>query len=114
MKTLKLLFVVVLVSFVSSCKSQTTVTRYPRAGMVVKTVDSPNLVIYKKSPYYFSNGIWYVKRDDVYIVSLPPEGIYVTSLPSGHKIIRRRGGPYYYYNGIYYRKSGHKYIVVTL
>jgi len=72
------------------------------------------VVYVNASPYYYSDGTYYVKKSDsVYVTVPPPTGAEITSLPDGTVPIQFDGTTYSYYLGTFYLKSGNQYQVAT-
>ena len=84
---------------------------YPRPvvyPVVVAPVPLPRYyvpVYYAGNPYYYSNGVFYVKveNSEGYKVVLPPVGTIVPSLPNGAKETVIDGKIYYEYEDVIYK-----------
>lgn len=78
----------------------------PRWGTAVRVVPTGATVItYKRTPYYFSNGVYYSKRGADYVVVRPVRGIRLRVLPVGYRTIIVGPATYYYYYGTFYQKT---------
>lgn len=64
-------------------------------------------VFYAGNPYYYSNGVFYVKveNSEGYKVVLPPVGTLVPSLPKGAKETVIDGNVYYEYEDVIYKRA---------
>ena len=111
-----LIYVIVFSLGLAVTQAQTTVIKktYPRKGTVVTTIHRPNVVVHKKTNYYFSDGVWYTARGKQYVVTNAPIGIKVRRLPRTRAIIKRNGVKYYKYRGVWYTKTGRYYTVVNV
>jgi hypothetical protein len=69
------------------------VRRLPRRAVVIR---------YRKVPYYYHGGVFYMSRNGVYVRTAPPVGIRVAALPAGY--VRVVVGPrvFFYAEGIFY------------
>ena len=115
MRLLKIFILLSLLTCLSiSCVSTTRYTVTPRRSVVVTKIHNPSVIIYKNTRYYYSKGHWYTKNRKGYIVTNPPNGLVITTLPKGYRTVTIKKQKYYTYNGIYYRKNGKKYIVVNV
>ncbi len=61
--------------------------------------------------YYYSSGVYYLPRDDKYVVVPPPTGAAIRALPTGYTTINMGDIPYYYYQGTYYVSDYSGYVV---
>lgn len=130
-----LIFIAVLVLFVSANESyaqnskrkekkKTTVVINTPRGKVVYVNPSPKVkaerilpkstvtLKHKGTSFYFYHGQYYRYINGYYIVSIPPAGICITTLPTGHTRLMVAGKPYFYYQGAYYIQKGRSYEVV--
>ncbi len=57
---------------------------------------------FRSTNYFFQRGVWYRPSGSRFIVSIPPVGIVIPTLPPFYSTIWARGIPYYYANDIYY------------
>ncbi len=95
--------------------AQTKVVRtYPKLGTVVSTIHKPNVVVHKKTRFYFADGIWYKARGKKYIVATAPVGVKVRRLPNARKVVVINGKRLYKYRGVLYKKTGRNFVVVTV
>lgn len=80
----------------------------PRWGAAVRVVPTGATVItYKRTPYYFSKGVYYTKRGADYVVVRPVRGVRLRVLPVGYRTVLVGSATYYYYYGTFYQKSTH-------
>jgi len=116
MKSLKtILIIVALVGSMTVAHAQRTVVRtYPAYGTVVTTINRPHLVIHKNKSFYYADGIWYKARGRRYVVCAAPNGVKVSVLPRGSKVVYVNGRRLYQYRGIWYKRTGRYYRVVTV
>ena len=114
MKNVKhILLTVALIGGMVFASAQRTVVRvYPRHGTVVTTLNSPRVVVHKRTNFYFADGVWYRARGRKYVVCAAPVGVKVRTLPRGNTIAVVNGRKLYRYKGIWYRKSGRNFVVV--
>lgn len=78
----------------------------PRWGTTVRVVPTGATVIkYKRTPYYFHNGVYYNRRGADYVVVRPARGLHVRVLPVGYRTVVVGPAHYYYYYGTYYTKA---------
>ena len=70
-----------------------------------KTLDSAG------TTYYYSSGVYYLPRDDKYVVVAPPSGAAIRALSPGYTTINVGNIPYYYYQGTYYVSDYSGYVV---
>ena len=78
-----------------------------RAGVVVAALPAYYTVAYYgRVPYYFSNGVYYVKveNSEEYKVVLPPKGTIVPELPDGAVKNKIDGTVYFEFQGVLYKK----------
>ena len=77
----------------------------PRWGSVVSALPKGAVVIKSRAhPYYFHNGIYYMRRNNRYVVVRPDAGIRIRVLPVGYRRIIIGPRNYYYYYGTFYSK----------
>jgi Family of unknown function (DUF6515) len=62
--------------------------------------------------YYYSEGIYYQRMSDRYVVVAAPVGAVVTTLPQGYQPVIIDGVPYYIINGVTYMYTPYGYQVV--
>ncbi|WP_421812227.1 DUF6515 family protein [Flagellimonas sp.] len=72
------------------------------------------MIAYKKTNYYYADGVWYKTRGRKYVVAATPRGIRVRTLPRGSKVVYRNGRRLYQYRGVWYKKRGRHYVVVNV
>jgi len=78
----------------------------PRYGATVRVVPTGATVIkYRRTPYYFHNGIYYSRRGADYVVVRPVRGVRVRVLPVGYRTVVVGPASYYYYYGTFYTKA---------
>ncbi len=86
---------------------------YPHHGVFVRTIPRNYVTIrYGRVPYYYGDGVFYRHVGISYIVSAPPIGFVVTSLPD-YQVVAINGDTYFVYNGVYYRQVPTGYEVVS-
>ena len=80
------------------------VKNHPRAKqkVIVTLPVHHKKVMYKGTPYYVHNGVWYKYGSDGYTVIRAPRGARLTVLPDGHRTVVIAGIKYFYYYGTYY------------
>ncbi len=68
---------------------------------------------YRNHDYFYQRGAWYRPSGSRFIVTIPPFGIVVPSLPPFYATIWSHGTPYYYANDVYYtwRSNRNGYVV---
>ena len=66
---------------------------------------------YKKTPYFYSRGVFYRPGPSGYIVVKAPIGAIVVSLPVGNQRIWVDGSSYYVYGGIFYKRVPKGFVV---
>lgn len=109
-----LVVTVALLGAVFATNAQATVVQvYPRHGTTVTTLRKPKAIVYQKSRYYFSDGIWYRAKDKKYVVCAAPVGIRVIRLPRGARVVYINGRRLYKYRNVWYRRVGWCYVVIT-
>ncbi|MEN1785822.1 MAG: DUF6515 family protein [Bacteroidota bacterium] len=116
MKTCKnLLLIVAFIGIFNLLQAQRTVVRtYPKQGTVVTVVQNPKRFVFKKTNFFFADGIWYRAQGRKYVVVQAPTGIQVRKLPRGNKIALVNGRKLYHYKGIWYKKTGRHFVVVNV
>ena len=64
--------------------------------------------------YWLSDGVYYRKKGERYIVVEAPKGAKMRHLPNGAVLVKRNGKQYFRHAGVYYRwaPSSNEYIVV--
>jgi hypothetical protein len=78
----------------------------PRWGAKVRVVPAGAVVVkYKRTPYYFHNGVYYNRIGSDYVVVRPVRGVRVRVLPVGYRTIVVGPASYYYYYGTFYTKA---------
>ena len=76
---------------------------YPKRGHAVKELPHNYRVFnYRRSNYYFHDGIWYQPARIGFTIILPPVGLVLPLLPPFYTTIWVSGTPYYYADGVYY------------
>jgi hypothetical protein len=76
---------------------------YPARGHYVSSLPrSYHTVYHRRSPYYFSGGVWYRPFGRHFTVIAPPIGLIVPILPPFYTTLWLGGIPYYYANETYY------------
>ena len=70
-------------------------------------------VIFRNVNYYPVRGVYYVRRNGVYIRRLPPPGFRVAALTGTLVRLSVRGNPYVYSEGVFYRETGNEYELVA-
>ena len=81
-------------------------SKQPRRGAQVTSLPKKTTVIvHSNQSYHYKNGIYYRPVNGSYVVTAPPRGIRVTTLPPNPYRIMVLGQPYYYYYGTYYVSS---------
>ena len=76
---------------------------YPSTGIRLRSLPQRHYSIrYRDRPYFYSQGIWYLRDGIHFSVTLPPLGIVVPILPAFYTTLWVRGVPYYYANDVYY------------
>lgn len=68
--------------------------------------------IHDDETFYFSEGVYYKKQPQGYVIVKPRAGFRVAALPRGYKVVRDRGATFYSSNNVRYRKVGEFFIVV--
>jgi Family of unknown function (DUF6515) len=62
--------------------------------------------------FYFSEGRYYQKGANAYVIVKPRSGFRVAALPRGYRIVREGRATYYTFNNIRYRKVNGFFVVV--
>lgn len=62
--------------------------------------------------FYYSEGVYYKKRSQGFVIAKPRVGFRVAALPRGHRIIRDGKATFYNFNNVRYRKVDGFFIVV--
>lgn len=78
-------------------------TYYQRPGYVVHSL--PRLAISLSLgalSFYYADGLYYRHHDSGFIVTVPPVGLVVHTLPVGYTVFVHSGRTYYYYADVYY------------
>lgn len=76
---------------------------YPRHGHYIDQLPVRRSPIrYRSTDYFFQRGAWYRRSNSRFIVTIPPFGIVIPTLPPFYATIWARGIPYYYANDVYY------------
>ncbi|TXK45700.1 hypothetical protein FVR03_12185 [Pontibacter qinzhouensis] len=94
-------------------------TRYlgmPRWGATVTALPASYITIsFGDSQFFYHNGVYYSRRNGVYVVTRPVRGVRVQVLPVGFRAVPIGPRTYYYYYGTYYLKAAKtdEYIVVN-
>lgn len=89
---------------------------YPSSGFKSRVLPRRHFIIrYHDKPYFYGDGIWYLRTGTHFIVTLPPLGIVVPFLPPFYSTIWISGVPYYYANNVYYvwQPERNGYVVTT-
>ena len=76
---------------------------YHRPGYVIHTL--PRVAVTLSIGgllFYYADGIYYKHASSGFIVSVPPIGLIVTTLPVGYTVFVMSGRTYYYYADVYY------------
>lgn len=77
---------------------------YP-VGFYAPMLPPAHVTIYVNStPYYYAEGVYYVKSGDKYKVEPAPIGAVVSKLPENCSTFEYQGSTYFYYAGSYYLK----------
>lgn len=87
---------------------------YPRHGHYINRLPFRRPPIrYRSHDYFYQRGAWYRPSGSRFIVTIPPIGIVVPTLPPFYATIWSRGIPYYYANDVYYtwRHNRNGYVV---
>ncbi|MCQ2192905.1 MAG: DUF6515 family protein [Paludibacteraceae bacterium] len=87
---------------------------YARGHEVSKhhAVSNSHHISHNNVSYYYKKGVFYKYHNNKYIVSRPPVGVCVASIPNP-RIVVVNHVQYYYYYGVYYRMTPtHQYEVV--
>ena len=87
---------------------------YPRHGHYIDRLPFRRSPIrFRNHDYYYNRGIWYRPSGARFIISIPPIGIIVPTLPPHYATVWVRGMPYYYANDVYYtwRPNRNGYVV---
>jgi Family of unknown function (DUF6515) len=87
---------------------------YPPHGFVVHELP-PGFITIRRSggEFFFSDGVWYSRRDADFRVVAPPVGLAIGVLPPGYSTVWVHGVPYYYANDVYYTQGPDGYAVVA-
>jgi hypothetical protein len=76
---------------------------YPARGHYVSSLPQRYHTVYHhRSPYYFSEGIWYRPFGGHFTIIAPPIGLVIPILPPFYSTLWVGGIPYYYANETYY------------
>jgi hypothetical protein len=76
---------------------------YPAHGHYVSSLPRDyHTAYYHRSPYYFSEGVWYRPYGAYFSVIAPPIGLVIPILPPYYTTLWVGGIPYYYANETYY------------
>jgi len=79
---------------------------YPRPGHSVSSLPrGAHRIEHHRTPYFFSDGIWYRSSGLHFSVILPPAGVVVPVLPRAYTTVWVGTVPYYYAGGVYYTWS---------
>ena len=70
-------------------------------------------VVYRNVNYYPVRGVYYVRRNGVYVRRLPPPGFRVAALTGTLVRLSVRGTPYVYSEGVFYRELNNEYELVA-
>ncbi|MFI3321979.1 MAG: DUF6515 family protein [Rikenellaceae bacterium] len=84
--------------------SRAVVVKYPKIVTVRRLAASPATIRYDDIVLYFSGGKYYRCVDSKFILTLPPVGVRVATIPSTRLTFEYRNRTYYSYNGILYTK----------
>jgi hypothetical protein len=68
--------------------------------------------MYRGSPYYFFDNLWYRSHSAGFIIVAPPFGLVIPFLPSTYDRVVIRNQAYFHSNGIYYSRVDDGYAVV--
>jgi hypothetical protein len=95
------------------------IRHYQRPGYVVRRL--PRLAVTLSLGglfFYYADGLYYRHYNNTYIVTAPPVGLIVTTLPVGYTVFVLGGRTYYYYADVYYvwdtRRSGYRVVEAPL
>ncbi len=70
-------------------------------------------VVYRNVNYYPVRGVYYVRRNGVYVRRLPPRGFRVAALTGTLVRLSVRGTPYVYSEGVFYKEVNNEYELVA-
>lgn len=87
---------------------------YPRHGHYIDRLPFRRPPIrFRNHDYYYQQGIWYRPSGIRFVISAPPIGIIVPTLPPFYATVWVSGIPYYYANDVYYtwRPNRNGYVV---
>ena len=70
-------------------------------------------VVYRNVSYYPVRGVYYVRRNGLYVRRLPPRGFRVAALTGTLVRLSVRGTPYVYSEGVFYREVNNEYELVA-
>lgn len=86
------------------------------AGMVIGSVLTtlPPRHVHVRDDIYYSDGVYYRDASDRYVVVVPPQGIWVDTIPRDHKVVHYQHHDYFKSKGVWYRfdSDRHQYRVI--
>jgi hypothetical protein len=86
---------------------------YPARGYVIGALPRDHrVVVWGRTRFFFSGGVWYRPYGPRFVVVAPPIGLFIPFLPPYYTTIWVGGIPYYYANEVYYAHQGNGYVVI--
>ncbi len=85
---------------------------YPRGELQLALSDGFFSIFLGSSRFYVSEGIYYRRERQGYVVVDPPIGAVIREIPPYSRVMVINGVPYYTYNGVFYQYTPRGYMVI--